>query len=476
MSAPESVADVIVAGAGAGGLAAAIAARLSGATPVVIDASSSFRRSCTTAMSTGLVPGAGTPQQSQAGVDDDPSLFAVDIERKSRGTSDRPTVELLTRLSAEVVQWLGDLAGAPLLLAQDAVFPGHSRARLHALPDRSGQALHALLCASAERLGILIETPLSLRSVRDSEDGLTVGLERPDGTTETISAGAVVIATGGFAQHAGLRSKHLTDFAATRYFGGDGNTGTAISIAEDLGLSVGALASHSAHGSYASRHGVLVTWTAVMSGGIIIDTEGRRFADETMGYSGFASHFARRPDCRGHLLLDRVILEACSGFPDIETVEVDGGIRWCQDVAELAAATGSDPSVLSGTLHEVQVAASQGEPDRVGRRSWKHVPSWPIGVIPIEPIIAMSQGGILVNAHGFARRPQGGAHQRVIAVGGSATGLSGVSGDGYLAGNGLLLALGLGLVGGRAAAEVGRPPSAHGDPKEPRPGSVQKNT
>lgn len=474
MSAATPDVDVIVAGAGAGGLTAAISARLSGATPVLVDASSSFRRSCTTAMSTGLVPGAGTSQQREAGIDDGPALYAEDIERKSLGSSDRPTVELLTRLSAEVVDLLGELAGAPLLLARDAMFPGHSRARLHALPDRSGQALHELLRSSAEELGIVVEAPLGLRSVADADGGLTVTLERPGGGTEVVRAGAVVIATGGFVQHDGLRAAHLPDFAATRYFGGDGNVGTALDVAEDLGLTVGALASHSAHGSYASRHGVLVTWTAIMAGGFIIDTKGRRFANETMGYSGFAAHFARLPDPHGHLLLDRFALEACSGFPDMATVVADGGIRWCSDLAELARATGSDPSVLRRTLDEVVTAARGSRPDRLGRTAWGAVLCWPIGAIPVEPIIAMSQGGILVDDGGRARRTQGGVHPRVIAVGGAATGLSGVSGDGYLAGNGLLLALGLGLVGGRAAAAVSGPRSADGDPQESGTGGVQQ--
>ena len=447
--------DVLIAGAGAGGLAAALSARGAGAAPVIVEASPNARGSCTTAMSTGLVPGAGTPQQRAVGVEDGPDLFARDLVTRTRGTADAGTVETLSRTSAEVVRWLGDLAGEPLRLADDAVYPGHSRPRLHALPDRSGTALLGLLRNATEHLGIPIEAPLRLGRVVDDGDRLLVDVMRPDGAVEEVRVGAVVLATGGFVQDPRRRAQHLPAFAGTRYFGGDGNTGTALDVADTLGLAVDALGSYSAHGSYATRHGVLVTWTAVMAGGFIIDADGLRFADETMGYSGFAEHFARRPSPHGHLVLDRIALARCEGFPELRTVVAHGGVRWCEDVAGLAAATSAPQVALARTLGEVTSAAAGIAPDPHGRSHWDHAPGWPLGVIPVEPVISISQGGILVDDAARARRCGTAApHPRVLAVGGAATGLSGVSGDGYLAGNGLLLALGLGLLGGRAAAAV----------------------
>lgn len=452
MGGPPDV-DVLVAGAGAGGLAAAISARTAGATPVVVEASPTARASCTTAMSTGLVPGAGTPQQRAAGVADDAERFARDLTARTKGTADPGTVDVLTRTSAEVVAWLGELAGAPLGLAPDATYPGHSRPRLHALPDRSGSALVGLLRAAADRHDIRIEAPLRLERVEDAGDHLVVGLARPGAEVEEVRTAAVVLATGGFVQDPHRRAEHLPAFAGTRYFGGEGNTGTALDVADALGLAVDALGSYSAHGSYATRHGVLVTWTAVMGGGFIIDADGRRFADESMGYSGFAERFARRPTPHGHLVLDGRTLARCDGFPEMRTLVADGGVRWCRDLAELSGATAVPPAVLTATLAEVVAAAAGTAPDPHGRSDWDHVPTWPLGVIPVEPIISFSQGGILVDDGARARRIGDAApHRRMLAVGGAATGLSGASGDGYLAGNGLLLALGLGLLAGRSAA------------------------
>ena len=60
--------DVLVAGAGGAGLAAALAAARAGATVVLVEARETFRRGCNTAMSTSMIPAAGTRWQTEAGV------------------------------------------------------------------------------------------------------------------------------------------------------------------------------------------------------------------------------------------------------------------------------------------------------------------------------------------------------------------------------------------------------------------------
>jgi fumarate reductase flavoprotein subunit len=63
-----------------------------------------------------------------------------------------------------------------------------------------------------------------------------------------------------------------------------------------------------------------------------------------------------------------------------------------------------------------------------------------------------TQGGLAVDADARVRRVGGGVFANLFAGGGAARGLSGPDADGYLAGNGLLTATGLGKIAGRAAA------------------------
>ncbi len=64
-----------------------------------------------------------------------------------------------------------------------------------------------------------------------------------------------------------------------------------------------------------------------------------------------------------------------------------------------------------------------------------------------------TQGGLRVNAHAQVLR-QGRPIPGLYAAGGSAAGISGHGADGYLSGNGLLCALGLGYIAGHHASRI----------------------
>src|SRR5687767_11126678 len=77
---------LLIIGAGAAGLCAAIAASERGVDPVVIERDAVPRGS--TALSAGLIPAAGTRFQRGMGIEDSAALFAADITRKSHGEAD----------------------------------------------------------------------------------------------------------------------------------------------------------------------------------------------------------------------------------------------------------------------------------------------------------------------------------------------------------------------------------------------------
>src|SRR3954462_6879376 len=110
--------DVLVLGAGACGLAAAIAAHDAGVTVAIIEKLD--RPGGNSSLSTGSVPAAGTRFQREGGIADSTERFAADLLRTG-GPTDCP--DLLRRLvatSAETVEWLVDSVGARLgLVAGD---------------------------------------------------------------------------------------------------------------------------------------------------------------------------------------------------------------------------------------------------------------------------------------------------------------------------------------------------------------------
>ena len=78
---------LLIIGAGAAGLCAALAAKEAGVDAVVIERDAVPAGS--TALSAGLIPAAGTRFQRAKGIADNPQLFAADIQRKAHGEADR---------------------------------------------------------------------------------------------------------------------------------------------------------------------------------------------------------------------------------------------------------------------------------------------------------------------------------------------------------------------------------------------------
>src|SRR5262245_60624527 len=131
--------DVLVIGAGACGLAAAIAAHDRGMSVAIVEKLD--RPGGNSALSTGSVPAAGSRFQREAGIDDDAERFFRDLMSVAPETDDASLVRRLTQVSAETVEWLVDHVGAKLSLVTAYKHIGHSVQRLHAPLSRRGQDL-----------------------------------------------------------------------------------------------------------------------------------------------------------------------------------------------------------------------------------------------------------------------------------------------------------------------------------------------
>ena len=192
--------DVLVIGGGGCGLSAALAAQESGASVLVLERDASALG--TTAMSTGLIPAAGTRAQQARGIEDSAQLFADDIMRKAKGQTDADIALALARESAATVEWLIDRHRVPLTLVDSFLYPGHSVMRMHGTPNRTGSELMGALSAAIEREGVDVLTEAHVMQLfADPADWRVRGarMRRPDGTTEDIACGSLVLACCGFA-------------------------------------------------------------------------------------------------------------------------------------------------------------------------------------------------------------------------------------------------------------------------------------
>jgi fumarate reductase flavoprotein subunit len=459
LGAASSDVDVVVAGAGAAGLAAALAAADSGASVLLLEARRTWRVDSNTAMSTGIVPAGGSRWQQEAGIEDSPEQFLADVMAKTKGTADPIVARTLTSVAPELVAWLADRTGVPFELIRDFNYPGHSAYRCHGAPDRLGSSLHRYLLAAAEaETAIDIWHPARLADAALDGSGALdeVAVETPDGRVEAVSATSVVLATNGFGADTERVAREIPEIADGLYFGGEGSRGDALVIGERLGAATACMDAYQGHGSVAVPEGVLVTWAAVMSGGVLVNAEGRRFGDESQGYSEFARLVLAQPGHHAWVVFDRGAHEVCLAFGDHQRLEDSGAIRWSDDVESLASTIGCPVEVLEATLATAASAAAGRAVDPFGRTAWPRPLVPPFAAVRCTGALFHTQGGLAVSEEAEVLRPDGQPIPGCFAAGGAAVGMSGHGASGYLAGNGLLAALGLGMVGGRAAARRAR--------------------
>jgi len=444
--------EVVVAGAGAAGLASAIAAADGGASVLLLEAHETFRSGSNTAMSTSMIPGAGSRWQKKAGIDDSPDLLFGDIMAKTKGKADPVVARALSDVSPRLVEWLADDCSVPLELVTDVWFPGNSRLRHHCVPDRAGRTLHRhLLDAASARSGVTLVVPSRLTDVEEFDGALRATATRPDGSQDVISVNSVILATNGFGANKEMVGRYIPEIVDGLYHGGDGSLGDALQIGETLGAETASLGAYQGHGSVASPHGVLLTWTTMMGGALLINSDGRRFQNETIGYSESAVNVLTQPGSVAWAVFDRHVHEKAAPFADYQDLMTMDAVKWVDDVEMLASLIGCAPETIDQTLETARRSAMAEAPDAFERSNWAHAISPPYAVVKVTGALFHTQGGLKVNEDGVVLR-HGSPIPGLYAAGGAAVGVSGDSSYGYVSGNGLLSALGLGLLAGSAAA------------------------
>ena len=448
--------DVVVAGAGGAGCAAALAASGLGKSVLLIDAKTTYRRGSNTAMSTSMIPAGGSRWQAQQAIVDSPTRFLADVMAKTKGAADATVAQVLTTVAPDVVAWLADECGVQLELPTDFNYPGHSVQRCHSVADRSGATLLGQMHAEVARRTDRITLGVPLRLVRIVEDqtgviGITV--ENPDGEIEEIATEQVVLATNGFGARPEIVSEHIPSMADALYFGGEGSFGDAIDLGAELGADIRQLDAYQGHGSVAHPHGILVTWAAIMHGAIMVNRDGLRFGDESVGYSEYAVATLAQPGGIAWMILDERIDAACRPFKDYQDLIEAGALRRASNTAALAGIVGSPTEVLQQTLEQASRSARTGEADGFGRTDWEAALGSPYLAVKVTGALFHTQGGLAVDETATVLRG-GNPIRGLYAAGGAAVGMSGNGADGYLAGNGLLAALGLGYIAGQSVGAV----------------------
>ncbi len=240
-----------------------------------------------------------------------------------------------------------------------------------------GNALVARLLASALDAGARVETGAAVTRLAMADGGGVAGVILADGRTLSARRG-VILCAGGFPHGRDEVAAHLPAKARAYSAADSGDTGDGIC----LGRAAGAAMGLQTHGNAfwvpvslppgAPAHPHTVTDRG-KPGSIIVDRQGRRFANEARSYHQFVEDMLAADAVPCHLVCDagflwRYGLGTIKPFAlSTRAEEASGYLVKGGSLAELAVKLGINPAGLESTVAGFNVSAVNGADPAFGR-------------------------------------------------------------------------------------------------------------
>lgn len=405
--------DIVIIGAGGGGMAAAITAQEAGADVAIFEKMPIAGGN--TSKSSGGMNASETKFQKEQGIEDSNDLFYEDTLEGGKGTNDPELLRYMVDHSAEAIDWLDSIG---ITLNNITFSGGASVKRIHRPEDGSavgGYLVEGLLRNIHEK-----EIPLFVNSEVtkiNETDGKVSGVNvTVEGEEKTINAKAVIIATGGFGGNLEMVSEikpELEGFVTTNH---EGATGDGIRMAEELGAAVVDMDQIQIHPTVEQSTSYLVTESVRGDGGILVNQQGERFTDELLTRDKVSANIIALPEKYAYIIADQRLKESVTA---INQYEEKGIVTKAETIEELAEKLEIPAENLKATLDTWNEAVKNQEDKDFGRTTGmeydlSHAPYY---AIKIAPGIHHTMGGLKIDTETHVLREDGTAIEGLFGAG-----------------------------------------------------------
>jgi fumarate reductase flavoprotein subunit len=440
--------DVIVIGAGIAGLVAANRAAQLGKRVIVLEKSREEKYLCNSRYTYGTFH----INFSDVGADED--VLLGKIEACSEGHARKDLARAVAKDGRRLMQWLRSEG-------IDLVDLGGYQTNVLAPPWREGFGLTWRGYAGDVALARLEQNLRQrqgrmLRGMRAcaltlAAGAIEVAAEEAAGAAK-FNAASVVIADGGFQASFDMIRAHIA-CAPEKLLARNGGTATGdgLRMAQALGAASTGLDMFYGHLHSCDAMNTDRLWPRpyadeIAAASIVIDADGRRFADEGLGGIYLSNAVARLPDPLGAaIVFDQAVWDGPPGRghaqpPNPLLPEAGGTLHRAGTIAELAGRIGIAPQQLEDLVGAYNAAVDAGtlhmlSPPRRGDRyrAWP-IRTAPFYAMPICAAITNTMGGIVVDGNGAVLDRSETPIPGLFAAGSTVGGLDGGPNAGYVGG------------------------------------------
>jgi fumarate reductase flavoprotein subunit len=447
-------AGLIVVGASAAGLVAAIAAADHGHRVVLIERSKDLGGLAATSAES--IAAAGTRFQRVADIVDAPDRLRADLAAATPDHGEPELADAVIAQGAALVEWLADRCGVQVVFQSTTPSGGHGAARLHSVGEQGGASLiPPLVRAASHHTHIRVRTATEVERLVPTDEGGVSGVAlRPDRRGNTVITGPVVLASGGFVGNDELVARYCPDVKDLPYMGPAGAKGDSLQLAAPLGAALRHGTACAATALLAQPSHLALSRAVVERGAILVSQRGVRFADESQATLPLAAAVRAQPGRVAYLLFDeQIATEVGAHDPFFARVVLPRTSRRASSIGMLAKQLELPEAALTETL-QAYSSLGGGNADAFGRRGRAGGLVEPYYGVRVTGARLATRGGLAVDAQARVLDESGNAIANLYAVGGAATGLAGDRVDRELAGMDALAALGLARVAALGLATV----------------------
>lgn len=442
--------QVVVVGAGASGISAAIEAKQAGLSVVLLEKMP--RIGGNSQWATGGINAVDSQIQLASKSIDSVDLFLADTLAAGHYRNDRRLAQILVEQSGEAVDWLTAI-GADLTDIGRLAGSRVDRAHRPSGGAPVGSEVMRVLGEQVQLLGIDLRVENKVIELLHDESGSKVEgvlVRNQEGREYEIMADAVVIASGGFGGSPERFVAYNPDLKGYKTTNHAGATGDYIDLVKDLPIDLVDMSMIQAHPTVEPNFGVLITEAIRGNGGILVNLEGDRFTDEMAFRDILSSVMRKQTEGESFLIFDESIRMGLSATDSYIRMDL---VKKADSVESLASLLGIGENRLRRTIERYNGFVAGGADSDFGRRDLPVQLAPPFYAILVQPGVHYCMGGLPINEHAQVISRSGEPIEGLFACG-EATG--GIHGNNRLGGNSLVDAVIFGRIAGQSTVGVNR--------------------